>query len=752
VVTGVKPGATTVLAQSGSKIGTATVTIVSAFEMRGQTLAVGGDNWTGGHTCAIAQGGELYCWGNNQSSQLGDGTSSTRLSPTLVTSGQRFRSVAAAVYGTCAIDVDGTVHCWGGGLFLGNGTRNGSAAPVPVPLTEKASAIAMGRDHVCALVESGDVYCWGGNWGGAIGNGQRAMNWDDPAHPLVPYKIPNLKFFAIAATTNTTCGLLRSGEAMCWGSNDWGGLGNGGATPTYVPTPVLGGYTFTAITGSGSVSGTFCAQTDVGIIYCWGDNSGNKYSASGGNSIPSAALFSGVDIRSLTLGEQHACGIAANGTGYCWGTNILGSLGVTSPSSSSTPIALSLGGLPSLIVAGGIHSCAILADGTMRCWGQNFSGALGNGTTSGKASPPAPIIQDRQFSTISSGRQKTCGLDSTGKAYCWGEGWEIDNMSGVRATPSEVPVALTFASISAENGQHACAVRGNGEAWCWGGSWDGQLGGGSTGSTSIQRAATSQPLSRISTGNSHTCALSTANSVLCWGRGSDGQIGDGSNVQRLSPTVVSGFSFTAVSSGDSHTCALTAEGVAHCWGRNSNGQLGDGSTQNRNRPTAVLTTLRFTSINAGRDHTCGIALSPVGRVYCWGAGWDGRLGNGVNSGNFTTPSSVTSTLAFSSIDAGASHTCGITTTAETYCWGSNRDLRLGYPESLLPNGYSDKPVRVLNDPGFVEITTSGDRFTCGRTAAKVTHCWGANASAVLTAAAEAPASVSSGGTKFKTSR
>jgi alpha-tubulin suppressor-like RCC1 family protein len=515
---------------------------------------------------------------------------------------------------------------------------------------------------------------------------------------------------------------------------------------------VLGGYTFTAITGSGSVSGTFCAQTDSGIIYCWGDNNGNKYSSSGNNSIPSASLFSGVDIRSLTLGEQHACGIAANGTGYCWGNNVLGSLGVTSPSSSTTPIALSLGAQPSLIVAGGIHSCAILADGTMKCWGQNYEGALGNGTTSGKASPPAPILEDKQFSTISSGRQKTCGLDATGKAYCWGEGWEIDNMGGVRAVPSPVPAALTFASISAENGQHACAVRTNGEAWCWGATWEGQLGSGSSGSQSIQKVATSQSLSRVSTGNSHTCALSTANTVLCWGRGADGQIGDGANAQRLTPTVVTGFTFTSVTSGVDYSCALTADGVAYCWGRNGNGQLGDGTTQNRNRPTAVLTTLRFSAINAGREHTCGIAVAPAGRVYCWGASWDGRLGNGVNSGNFTTPSAVASTLTFSSVDAGASHTCAITTAGETYCWGSNRDKRLGYPEALLPNGYAQIPVRVSNDPGFTEITASGDRFTCGRTAAKVTHCWGSNANAVLTAMAEAPASVSSGGTRFKTTR
>src|SRR5690606_24928772 len=66
----------------------------------------------GGHTCAIAVGGSVYCWGFNHFGQLGDGTTVDGVNPVPVTLPGPAQAVAASLTHTCAI-VDGDVYCWG---------------------------------------------------------------------------------------------------------------------------------------------------------------------------------------------------------------------------------------------------------------------------------------------------------------------------------------------------------------------------------------------------------------------------------------------------------------------------------------------------------------------------------------------------------------------------------------------------------------------------------------------------------------
>ena len=89
--------------------------------------------------------------------------------------------------------------------------------------------------------------------------------------------------------------------------------------------------------------------------------------------------------------------------------------------------------------------------------------------------------------------------------------------------------------------------------------------------------------------------------------------------------------FRSISAGSSHTCAVTADGVAYCWGSNDSGQLGNPDTHDNcseglcsRRPQAVPGDLRFTGISAGASHTCGVTTSGV--VYCWGSNDDGQVG------------------------------------------------------------------------------------------------------------------------------
>jgi alpha-tubulin suppressor-like RCC1 family protein len=213
--------------------------------------------------------------------------------------------------------------------------------------------------------------------------------------------------------------------------------------------------------------------------------------------------------------------------------------------------------------------------------------------------------------------------------------------------------------------------------------------------------------------------------------------------------LVTGVTLAQISTGRTHACGLTADGTAYCWGDNNNGQIGDGTSgTNRTSPTAVALNLKFSKIFAGTYTTCGTLISPAGKLYCWGNNNNGQLGIGAASGSFNTPMAVNSSLTFATVTSGWDFSCGLTTSGETHCWGSNRYGTIGTSVSEQSNAPS--PVRLAGDPGFVSIS-AGDRFVCGVTAAKVTSCWGRSDSGGLTADVIPPTTVS-GSVVFRTSQ
>ena len=132
-------------------------------------------------TCAVVQGGDVYCAGNGASGVLGNGSTGVSLAPVKVDlQGKKATAIAAIDIHACALLTDGTVSCWGddsyGQLGAGKTTPDaGSATPVAVQgLPGAASAICVGDAFSCAIVgndENAAVWCWGDNTYGQLGNG-----------------------------------------------------------------------------------------------------------------------------------------------------------------------------------------------------------------------------------------------------------------------------------------------------------------------------------------------------------------------------------------------------------------------------------------------------------------------------------------------------------------------------------------------------------------------------------------------------
>jgi alpha-tubulin suppressor-like RCC1 family protein len=129
-----------------------------------------------------------------------------------------------------------------------------------------------------------------------------------------------------------------------------------------------------------------------------------------------------------------------------------------------------------------------------------------------------------------------------------------------------------------------------------------------------------------------------------------------------------------ISAGLMHTCALTVQGAAYCWGLNADGQLGNGGNANSPTPVPVAGGLTFEAISAGWWHTC--ALTATGAAYCWGLNFHGQLGDGSNATTLAVPAPVAGSLTFDDLAAGGHHTCAITPSRMTYCWGSNSSGQL----------------------------------------------------------------------------
>jgi alpha-tubulin suppressor-like RCC1 family protein len=206
---------------------------------------------TGGfHTCALLTGGSVDCWGRNNFGELGDGTTENSDVPVAVSGITNATQIATGGDHTCALLTGGGVDCWGwneygqlgdatswgpeGCLYQGSEERPCSTAPVPVSGITNATQIATGGDHTCALLTGGSVNCWGLNGYGELGNGDG--NGTNSGVPVAVSGITNAT--SVAGGGVDTCALLNGGSVDCWGGNEFGELGNGTTTQSYIPVVV----------------------------------------------------------------------------------------------------------------------------------------------------------------------------------------------------------------------------------------------------------------------------------------------------------------------------------------------------------------------------------------------------------------------------------------------------------------------------------------------------------------------------------
>lgn len=339
-------------------------------------------------------------------------------------------------------------------------------------------------------------------------------------------------------------------------------------------------------------------------------------------------------------------------------------------------------------------------------WGNFNWGARGNGTNiNGTATEPSMVVNAQytlltNIVSLAAGQYHALALMSNGTVWAWGldyNGQLGDGQSGLIGGTGP-PISFSYAkevgnlkvgilngisSISAGN-DSSYALSTNGTLWAWGNNASGQLGNGTTTSTSHAiRVTNLTDIVAVSGGGNHALALRADGVVWAWGGNYDGQLGNNSTNNSLVPIEVPGLTnIIAIAAGGSSSYALQSNGVVYAWGSDSSGQLGDDSTNNSWLPEQIGGTLTGTSIaniSACTDYC--FATDVNGTLWSWGDNSQGQLGQG-SYGGMLGPGSISfsdgsQTMEAAQGSAASASALSLQNNLSVQSWGDNSDGQLG---------------------------------------------------------------------------
>jgi alpha-tubulin suppressor-like RCC1 family protein len=646
----------------------------------------------GGHSCAIRQTGEMYCWGWNGQGQLGKGASGDATTPALVAGGLLWMAVSAGLQHTCALTTAGILYCWGDGFAYRNGDPTGVSrnAPYRVNATTVWTAIAAGEGHNCAMRDDGQLLCWGANWFGQLGDGTQTNS----AAPR-PVGAPGAYRGGAASFslgTDFTCAVRADTGISCWGLNDAGQLGDGTQFDSTTPTPAGDETGFEAVFAGYDHA---CARKIGGELRCWGSNLWGQFANGTLNWSPSPVAagnqgaFAGPWYGGSS-GRWFTCAHMGPGHLRCFGRNNTGQLGGNRWGGSSyAPFRVATSFTDWTAVTANAQSCALRAGGQLYCWGRNLFGELGDGT---KERRQLPVQVAGAWRAVAAGAAHSCGVKTDGTLWCWGgnAAWQLGSTT---ITDSNVPVQIggdtDWASVEAGQ-QHGCAVKTDGTLGCWGSNLFGELGNDTT-TNSATPVTQGLGWTAAAAGGSRSCGLK-AGQLFCAGDNLYGAVGNGTTtgtVKLFTREVLAASDWLSVEQGFRHACGVRGTGSVGelwCWGDNTYGQLGTGGTPaSTGTPTKIGTDIDWAAVSAGDSHVC--AARSTGALYCWGRNHMGQLGDGAGTQR-ASPWAVSGGGVWTKVAAGAAHTCGIKSDGTLWCWGANENGQLGdglvWSESAAP--------------------------------------------------------------------
>lgn len=285
------------------------------------------------YSCAINNSFEIYCWGRNQSGQLGSSIMGDKNTPTLFDTFGRHISLSLSKgkvgetnrnYHTCGVDLfEGETRCWGSFDFGSLAQDDYEVRYSNNTLVTYPSIMSSSSNSVC-FESDGLVSCLGGNNLGQLGDGGASGLSSTVAVPTSP--LPD-RVSVLTSGENFHCSIVLN-DVYCWGQNDRGQLGRASYLSSFSASPIMAEnmpeFIFEIKAGS-----KFACALAGQKLYCWGDNSRGQlgqlvaYTSQMSATPVIVKKEDGSELSNITefsLGEEHACAISENKV-YCWGDN-----------------------------------------------------------------------------------------------------------------------------------------------------------------------------------------------------------------------------------------------------------------------------------------------------------------------------------------------------------------------------------------------------------------------------------------------
>ncbi|WP_244237373.1 RCC1 domain-containing protein [Corallococcus llansteffanensis] len=276
---------------------------------------------------------------------------------------------------------------------------------------------------------------------------------------------------------------------------------------------------------------------------------------------------------------------------------------------------------------------------------------------------------------------------------------------------------------------HSLALRPDGTVWATGSNAYGQLGNGSTTSSSSPIQVTGlNGVVAVAAGGYHSLALRSDGTVWAWGANDSGQLGDGTTTRRALPVQVPGLGgiVAVVAAGsyyasvDHHSLALRSDGTVWAWGSNATGQLGDGTTTRRTLPVQVQGLSEVVALAASYKHT--LAVKSNGTLWAWGSNVNYQLGDGTST-NRLTPIPVPGVSGIVAVATGNTHSLALRSDGTVWNWGwlfSVQKVELSSYASIQPT-----PVPVPGLTGVVSLA-AGTGHSLALRSDGTLWTWGSN--------------------------
>jgi len=277
---------------------------------------------TPGSTCVARASGEVWCWGNNFMGKLGDGTTEPRNVPVRAEMITAAVSVGSGVRSSCvSVSASPFLLCWGAPVAATE-PREAPFSVIGLPTTSsRYPGFEMSSTHACILDDAGGVWCWGSNAVGQLGDGTTD---ERPVAAQVSGLPPVVE---ISVGTGATCAREAMGQVWCWGAANLIGIDETSMDPVSAPV-ALTEMTDAVRLFAGAVSLTTCAERPGGEVWCWGDDPSETVRTGSVSYWPVPTRLTGVAApEDMAMGLSLLCVLDADGGVRCLGDNEFGQLG-----------------------------------------------------------------------------------------------------------------------------------------------------------------------------------------------------------------------------------------------------------------------------------------------------------------------------------------------------------------------------------------------------------------------------------------